>query len=393
MKKILVFLGVLIISTGAFAAEKVKIGKLYYNLDANKLTAEVTYSVNAWYSTTDDNYSGLTKVDIPTSVTYNNEHYTVNKIGDRAFDKCNSLISITIPTGIEEIGFNAFYKCTNLTSAPIPNTVTKIGGYAFYECTSLTSIDIPNSVKDIGWWAFCNCNTASSLSISNSLKSIPEGCFCNCSNISAIIIPDSIIMIDANAFSCTSISSITIPEKVSSIGYNTFWKCSKLSTVTFANNVRFLSIGEGVFAYCNKLDSIILPEGLYGIGREAFKECTKLKFVTLPKTLTQISSFAFDNCSALTTIFNYADTPITLDCVFWNVDQSKCALYVPQASLEAYQEAIEWKEFNPILPIPGLESVVQTTMSERLTTKTVYNGQVLIQNGERTYNITGAEIK
>ena len=200
-------------------------------------------------------------------------------------------------------------------------------------------------------------------------------------------------MIDANAFSCTSISSITIPEKVSSIGYNTFWKCSKLSTVTFANNVRFLSIGEGVFAYCNKLDSIILPEGLYGIGREAFKECTKLKFVTLPKTLTQISSFAFDNCSALTTIFNYADTPITLDCVFWNVDQSKCALYVPQASLEAYQEAIEWKEFNPILPIPGLESVVQTTMSERLTTKTVYNGQVLIQNGERTYNITGAEIK
>ena len=394
MKKIFTCILSLILALSTISAEKVRIGELYYLLNERNSTAKVTCQVDAWYGTTTyDNYNGLTSATIPETVSYNNVTYNVTGIGDKAFYQCRSLVSVTIPNSITVIESEAFRTCINLTSAPIPNSVTNIGGYAFYDCNSLGSIDIPNSVTNIGWWAFGNCNTASSVSISNSLKSIPEGCFCNCSNISAIIIPDSIIMIDANAFSSTSISSITIPEKVSSIGYNTFWKCSKLSKVTFANNVRSLSIGSGVFAYCNKLDSIILPNGLYKIGREAFKECTNLKFVSLPKSLTQISSFAFDNCSALTTIFNYADTPITLDCVFWNVDQSKCALYVPQASLEAYQEATEWKEFNPILPIPGLEAVFQTTVREHHATKTVYKGQILIQNGEKKYTITGAEIK
>lgn len=50
---------------GTVFAEKVKIGDLYYNLNAEDLTAEVTYQ-----NFIANNYN-LTSVEIPSSVTYN----------------------------------------------------------------------------------------------------------------------------------------------------------------------------------------------------------------------------------------------------------------------------------------------------------------------------------
>ena len=78
-------------------------------------------------------------------------------IGNRAFQYCSSLTSITIPYSVTSIGENAFVECNALTSITIPNSVTSIGNYAFSFCWSLTSITIPNSVTSIGNYAFAHC--------------------------------------------------------------------------------------------------------------------------------------------------------------------------------------------------------------------------------------------
>ena len=77
------------------------------------------------------------------------------------------------------------------------------------------------------------------------------------------------------------------------------------------------------------------------------------------------------------------------------VNQSACTLYVPAAALNAYKSADVWKDFNPILPIPGTEGndIENVNGIIEKQTKFIHEGQVQIIRGDKTYTINGSEIK
>ena len=58
--------------------------------------------------------------------------FPVTSIGEWAFQCCDNLTSIKIPSGVTSIENGAFYCCYSLTSITIPNSVTSIGDKAFY---------------------------------------------------------------------------------------------------------------------------------------------------------------------------------------------------------------------------------------------------------------------
>ena len=135
--------------------------------------------------------------------------YNVTSIGNRAFEGCSGLTSVTIPNSVTSIGNDAFFGCSGLTSVTIPNSVTDIGSNAFRSCSRLTSITIPNSVTSIGGNAFGRC----------------EG-----------------------------LTEVTIPEGVTSIGIRAFAQCYKLTSVTFPSSVT--EIGDFVFYLCSKIKDV-----------------------------------------------------------------------------------------------------------------------------------------
>ena len=89
IQKLWMFIAVLCTSLSASAYVFYSDG-LYYNiLSEEDHTVEVTDPYKADYVSGD--------IEIPRKVIYNSKTYTVTSIGDRAFSRCSSLESVTIP--------------------------------------------------------------------------------------------------------------------------------------------------------------------------------------------------------------------------------------------------------------------------------------------------------
>ena len=278
-----------------------------------------------------------TDTDIVIPATYNG--LPVKEIGERAFDDCTSLKSIIIPDSVISIGACVFENCTSLTSAIIGKSVRSISSFAFTNCTSLTSITIPDSVTYIEQFAFENCHSLTSVTIGNSVIGIAHFAFAYCDSLTSITIPDSVTTIQHYAFGhCYSLASVTIGNSVTTIQKEVFAVCTSLTNITIPNSVT--SIGEGVFVNCTSLISIEVeeknqyyesidgnlyfkgdkdfiliqyakgktdtsfevPSGVTSIGSYAFYNCTSLTSVVIGDSVTSIGNNAFCNCSSLTRI-------------------------------------------------------------------------------------------
>ena len=340
-------------SVGTMFAEPVQIGDLYYNLDATSQTAEVTHqnSDYPYWSTT------ITTAIIPASVTYNSVTYSVTSIGYMAFSGCTGLTSVTIPNSVTSIGEAAF-AFTGLTSVTIPNSVTSIGDDAFVACSGLTSINVASDNPN-----YCSVNGVLFNKNQTTLISYPGG----------------------------KQGVYTIPNSVTSIGESAFSDCYGLTSVTIPNSVT--SIGEYAFQVCSGLTSVTIPNSVTSIGDHAFSHCDGLTSVTIGNSVTSIGDEAFRGCSGLTSVTCLATTPPMMGSnVFYNVNRSQIPLYVPAGSVSAYKSADQWKDFTNILPISqqGVEEVLSNQVP---STKVLHNGQILILRGDRTYTLTGQEVR
>ena len=129
---------------------------------------------------------------------------------------------------------------------------------------------------------------------------------------------------------------------MTSIGESAFSNCKGLTTLAVPSGVT--SIESGTFGSCVGLTSITLPEGLTSIGQYAFDNCTGLTSLTIPGAVTRIGYSAFSGCSSLTAVTCTPTTPPTGGSnMFYNTND--CPIYVPSASVDAYQSAQYWSAY------------------------------------------------
>ncbi len=251
----------------------------------------------------------------------------VKRIAPYAFEDCNVLKRITIPSTLTGIGEQSFTSCSALESIEVDksnSTYSSEKGVLFSkDKTSLyvypsnkldETYTIPNSVTYVYSFAFFVNKNIKNITIPENVEAIGKAAFFGCENIERIMIPKNVESIGSAAFSsCRSLKTIDVAKDNPSyreidgalftsdmsilIGYPS----GKTDTTYIVpNGVKY--VGDWVFSECYRLVNITLPDELLVIGGSAFYACTGLKSITIPNSVKYIGGIAFELCENIQTI-------------------------------------------------------------------------------------------
>lgn len=324
------------------------------------------YSFTACYS--------LKHVVVPKLVTY---------VQNYMFNFCYSLQTIDLPYGLTAINSGSL-NYAKLRRLDIPGTVRTITLDYLY---SLESITIPSSANNTVMITACyhlkeiknlknTSITTLSLSTCYNLEFpiidssvLPStcttlkiyGCFYG---VKSITVPPSVTVVSGTsnfASNCAmktitlhdglslpasglynnySLENVTLPSDMTSIPASLFGSCYALEHVSIPSTVT--SIGESAFSQCYSLLDIEIPSNVTTIGKNAFYYCQSLESITIPANVTSIGNGAFSYMQSAKEYHFLPATPPTLGTDAFKNILTGCVIYVPQASLSAYQSAENW---------------------------------------------------
>ena len=308
-------------------------------------------------------------------------------ICDEAFEWCENLQEIALPSSITSIGEDAFLYCENLQEITLPPGVTSIGDQAFGFCENLQEINvtesnefyrtidgvlytkdlkaiicypagkknenfvIPSGVTSIEDYTFRDCKSLCEITIPSSVTSIGNNAFSSCSNLQEINVTESnkfyraidsvLYTKDLKTIICypqgkKDVKFVT-PLGVTSIGDFAFSHCSNLREITMPPGVT--SIGDDAFNSCRNLQKITLPSGMTSIGDGAFGGCNNLREITLPSSVTSIGDYAFNSCRNLQEVILLSNlTGNLISEGFWVCDLQQ--INIPRGTLEKFKKLL-----------------------------------------------------
>lgn len=310
-------------------------------------------------------------------------------IGEGVFNNCASLVSVTLPEGLTSIPTSTFANCRSLQHFNIPSTVTSIGAFVFANISTLKEIDVPEGVVSIGYSCFSESGLTS-ISLPSTLKELSGTAFLNCTALESVELKGTETFYYDNSFyGCNSLKSLLIP------GGTVVWDLGpmeNLEQLTFGKDVK--QIGDLNLGQYAKLKSIVIdaqnpiydsrdncnaiietatntlrygcnvstiPTGVEVIGERAMASVTNWTELDLPHTIKSIESKAFAGLTNLNEVRMRRYTPPTLaEDAFPNY---KAMLTVYNGTMETYEAAPAWKNFNTIFP--GLEYIIESITLEQ----------------------------
>lgn len=103
---------------------------------------------------------------------------------------------------------------------------------------------------------------------------------------------------------------IEIPNGITYIDTTLNYK-SKLVYVKMSDTVT--SVAAKVFQECKNLETLILSNKLTSISNDFCKDNSKLTSITIPASVKEMKGYAFNGCSSLKTVINYAENVTSID--------------------------------------------------------------------------------
>ncbi len=238
------------------------------------------------------------KVTIPSAI----DGYKVTGIGSYAFENCESLTEIEIASSVKTIGYGAFQGCENLKSVTLNDGVETIGEYAFQNCKNLPNITITNNVENINSYAFYGCESLTEIEIPSNVEYLGNAAFENCEKLAKITLHSGLKTMGRRFLSGTQVTEIVIPKTIENMN-DALSNAEKLTKVTFASGIKTIPSQALCKDYSSdviNVTEVILPTGITEIGSYAFQNCDTLTEIKLPSSIETIGYMAFNDCDGLT---------------------------------------------------------------------------------------------
>lgn len=294
--------------------------------------------------------------------------YTVTGIGEGAFNCCDSLTSIKLPSTLKTIGVLAFQLCTELKEIRIPASVEVLESACFIG-SGIERCYIEDSSSPITIWDG-GIVYGSLLMNMNELKYVYVGRDFTVRNLSAEETGGPM-----GLFYQTTVEDVEFGPKVTRLHTGEFFQAQNVKNVNVGN---VAEIPDQCFGECSTLVLVVINhEKLTAIGNYAFNHAyatgvnldlsmyTKLKTIgegafmeanimsaTIPASVESVGecSFGFNpslgnmsmkslTCLAVVPPTTTSGGPVSEDMY------TTCKLYVPEGCTDAYKAATGWKNF------------------------------------------------
>jgi len=204
-------------------------------------------------------------------------------IADSLFLNNKDIRNVVIKSGITGIGDRCFDQCVNLASVSIPSTVTEIGESAFRD-TALTSVTVPAGVTKLGDGCFTGCEQLASVTLSGGKGKLAYT-FEGCTSLRQVTIPNGVTELYATFKNCTALEKVILPDTVTVINQETFNGCSSLKSFNMPKYLECLK-GYAVFKGCASLpDTLVFPEGFVQFYHYENFTGSSIRMIQLPTTM------------------------------------------------------------------------------------------------------------
>ncbi len=206
--------------------------RLYYTITSNNTVKVVAPGENNdWIGYTTP--SGL--LNIPSEVVYEGTTYAVTAIDRKAFQDCQNITSVHIPSSVLVIGMRAFVNDSAIVSLTIDEGVQEIELMAFQMCSRLNSIQLPSTLTRIAAQAFYG-----------------TGYYLNNNNwtVDLTLSIGQWLITTAN----TVAGEVFVNENIVGIANNAFYACRYMTGVSLPSTLRY--IGDAAFQMCQSLDTV-----------------------------------------------------------------------------------------------------------------------------------------
>ena len=286
-------LAVLSVNSDLLYAEEATFNELRYELNENRLTAEVASNPKV---------SG--EIVIPAEIRVGQNTYTVTSIGDKAFKGCKNLTSVVLPATLQRVYRSAFEG----TGFMLDKNNWQEGCLWIDSVLIATDKNIkprfilPANTRIIAAGAFADNKAVTRVELPATLKRIDHETFRNCKNLTKVIIPASVTSIGEEAFTG---SGIYLNENKWKKGALIIDDCLVATNndlpakYIFKNSTPIRLIAERAFAERKQLKTVIIPATITRIPTAAFFHCENLTDVTIPAEVTEVDNFAFYDCALL----------------------------------------------------------------------------------------------
>jgi hypothetical protein len=300
-------------------------------------------------------------VAIPESIEYMNQKFTPIEIKGTLVNGESSIKTLTIPSSVTTISegmiFNASLEKLTIDASITSDLlgISSIDEFVITPSVTKFGIELPsNSIGTIIIeYSETPLTTSTFTCETTSLylgRNVSANTFKGMTALKNVTFSDKLTNIANADFSdCSGLTSLSIPNSITTIGDDAFSGCTGITQLTFEDGDSILAIEADAFK------STSLTEVYFGRQMDFTKvPCENLETVELGENVTSMVNGAFTEGNAVRTVISHNQVPPASNDaeIFSTRTYLEGELYVPEASIQAYQATNGWKLFGVVKALP-----------------------------------------